>query len=88
VKLVTLEGGFDPTASCVRRDSGLWCGAARGKRRSDYLIERAQVLFPGSRPSQGEQDELSAAAHPQTMHPIKRAQFAEDAANKLGSIRR
>ncbi len=86
VKLVTLEGGLDPDRFVRERGIQAYGAALRAaKRHSEYLIERAQQLFAGH------SAEAKVAAMNfllphirQTTHPIKRAQFAEDAANKLG----
>jgi DNA primase len=86
VKLVTLEGGFDPDRFVREKGIQAYGAALReAKRRSDYLIERAQVLFPGQSAEAKVSKMNFLLPHiRQTMHPIKRAQFAEDAANKLG----
>ena len=86
VKLVTLGGGLDP--DLFVREQGIQAyGAAlrAAKRHSDYLIDRARQLFPG----QSAEAKVSAMnfllPHIRRMaHPIRRNQFAEDAANKLG----
>jgi DNA primase len=70
------------------REKGIQAyGAAlrAAKRHSDYLIERAQVLFPGHTAEAKVSKMNFLLPHIRRMaHPIKRAQFAEDAANKLG----
>jgi DNA primase len=86
VKLVTLEGGLDPDRYVRERGIQAYGMALReAKRHSDYLIERARQLFPG----QSAEAKVSAMnyllPHIRRMaHPIRRNQFAEDAANKLG----
>jgi DNA primase len=86
VKLVTLEGGLDPDRFVREKGIQAYGAALRGARRhSDYLIERARQLFPG----QSAEAKVSAMnfllPHIRRMaHPIRRNQFAEDAANKLG----
>jgi DNA primase len=86
VKLVTLEGGLDPDRFVREHGIQAYGAALRGaKRHSDYLIERARQLFPG----QSAEAKVSAMnfllPHIRRMaHPIRRNQFAEDAANKLG----
>jgi DNA primase len=86
VKLVTLEGGLDPDRFVREQGIQAYGAALRAaKRHSDYLIERARQLFPG----QSAEAKVSAMnfllPHIRRMaHPIRRNQFAEDAANKLG----
>jgi DNA primase len=86
IKVVTLDGGLDPDRFIRERGVEAYAGAIRGARRqSDYLIERARQSFPGS----------SAEAKIKAMNyllphirripqKLERAQFAEDAAQKLG----
>jgi DNA primase len=86
IKVVTLEGGLDPDRFIRERGVEAYAGAIRGARRqSDYLIERARQQFPGA----------SAEAKIKAMNfllphirripqKLERAQFAEDAAQKLG----
>ena len=86
VKLVTLEGGLDPDRFVREQGIAAYGAALRGaKRHSDYLIDRARQLYPG----QSVEAKVSAMnfllPHIRRMaHPIRRNQFAEDAANKLG----
>jgi DNA primase len=86
VKLVTLEGGLDPDRFVREKGIEVYGAALRGaKRHSDYLIDRARQLFPG----QSAEAKVNAMnfllPHIRRMaHPIRRNQFAEDAANKLG----
>jgi DNA primase len=86
VKLVTLEGGLDPDRFVREKGIEAYGTALRGaKRHSDYLIDRARQLFPG----QSAEAKVNAMnfllPHIRRMaHPIRRNQFAEDAANKLG----
>jgi DNA primase len=86
VKLVTLEGGLDPDRYVREKGIQAYGAALRAaKRHSDYLIERAQVLFPGHTAEAKVSKMNFLLPHIRRMaHPIKRAQFAEDAANKLG----
>ena len=69
IKIVTLEDGLDPDRYIRERGVEAYMGAIRGARRqSDYLIERARLLFPGANAgAESEGDELSAAAH--SAHP-------------------
>jgi DNA primase len=86
VKLVTLEGGLDPDRFVRKKGIQAYGDALRAaKRHSDYLIDRARQLFPG----QSAEAKVNAMnfllPHIRRMaHPIRRNQFAEDAANKLG----
>jgi DNA primase len=86
VKIVTLEGGLDPDRFV--REHGIQAyGAAlrNAKRYSDYLIERARQLFPGHAAEAKVKALNFLLPHIRRMaHPIRRSQFAEDAANKLG----
>jgi DNA primase len=48
VKVIALEGGLDPDRFVREQGIEAYMAALRGaKRHSDYLIERARVLFPG-----------------------------------------
>jgi len=86
VKLVTLGGGLDPDRFVREQGIQAYGEALRGaKRHSDYLIDRARQLYPG----QSAEAKVNAMnfllPHIRRMaHPIRRNQFAEDAANKLG----
>jgi DNA primase len=86
IKVVTLEGGLDPDRFVREQGIAAYGAALRtAKRHSDYLIDRARQLFPG----QSAEAKVSAMnfllPHIRRMaHPIRRNQFAEDAANKLG----
>ena len=86
IKIVTLEGGLDPDRF-VREEGIQAYGAAlrEAKRYSDYLIERARQLFPGHAAEAKVKAVNFLLPHIRRMaHPIRRNQFAEDAANKLG----
>jgi DNA primase len=86
VKLVTLEGGFDPDRFVREKGIQAYGAALRAaKRHSDYLIERARQLVPG-RTAEAKVSAMNfLLPHIRRMaHPIRRNQFAEDAANKLG----
>jgi len=86
VKLVTLEGGLDPDRFVRERGIQAYGLALReAKRHSDYLIERARQLFPGHAAEAKVSAMNFLLPHIRRMaHPIRRNQFAEDAANKLG----
>jgi DNA primase len=86
VKVATLEGGLDPDRFVREQGIQAYGAALRGaKRYSDYLIERARAQFPG-RTAEAKVNQMNflLPSIRRTKHPIKRAQFAEDAANKLG----
>jgi DNA primase len=86
VKVATLEGGLDPDRFVREQGIQAYGAALRGaKRYSDYLIERARAQFPG-RTAEAKVNAMNfLLPHIRRMtHPIKRNQFAEDAANKLG----
>jgi DNA primase len=49
IKIVTLEGGLDPDRFIRERGVEAYTAVVRGAgRQSDYLIERARLLFPGA----------------------------------------
>jgi len=86
VKVATLEGGLDPDRFVREHGIQAYGAALRGaKRYSDYLIERARAQFPG-RTAEAKVNAMNfLLPHIRRMtHPIRRNQFAEDAANKLG----
>ena len=86
VKVATLEGGLDPDRFVREHGIQAYGAALRGaKRYSDYLIERAREQFPG-RTAEAKVNAMNfLLPHIRRMtHPIRRNQFAEDAANKLG----
>jgi len=86
VKLVTLEGGLDPDRFIREHGIQAYGSALRlAKRHSDYLIERARQLYPGHAAEAKVAAMNFLLPHIRRMtHPIRRNQFAEDAANKLG----
>jgi len=86
IKIVTLEGGLDPDRFVREQGIQAYGAALRGaKRYSDYLIERARQLFPGHAAEAKVKAVNFLLPHIRRMaHPIRRNQFAEDAANKLG----
>ena len=86
VKIVTLEGGLDPDRFVREHGIESYGAALRAaKRYTDYLIERARQQFPGHGPDAKVNAMNFLLPHIRRMaHPIRRNQFAEDAANKLG----
>jgi DNA primase len=86
IKVVTLEGGLDPDRFVREHGIAAYGAALRGaKRHSDYLIERARQQFPAHTAEAKVAAMNYLLPHIRRMtHPIRRNQFAEDAANKLG----
>jgi DNA primase len=86
VKIVTLEGGLDPDRFIRERGVEAYKEALRGARRqSDYLIERARLLFPGASSEQKVKAMNFLLPHIRRMpETLARDQFAADAAQKLG----
>ena len=86
IKIVTLDGGLDPDRFIRDRGVDAYVAAVRGARnQSEYLIERARHMFPGS----GSEQKLKAMnyllPHIRRMpEKLARDQFAGDAAQKLG----
>jgi len=86
VRVVTLEDGLDPDRYIRERGIRAYAEALRNARRhSDYLIDRARVLFPPRNP------EAKVAAVNYLLpfirkmpSAIARDEFAADAAQKLG----
>src|SRR5208283_157513 len=86
VRIVTLEGGLDPDRYIRERGVEAYKDALRAARRqSDYLIERARVLFPGASSEQKVKAMNFLLPHIRRMpEKLARDQFAGDAAQKLG----
>ena len=86
VKIVTLDGGLDPDRYIKEHGVQEYMAALRGARRhSDYLIERAQQLFPGRTPEAKVKALNFLLPHIRQMpNRIHRDEFAADAAQKLG----
>jgi len=86
VKVVTLDGGLDPDRFV--REQGIQAyGAAlrKAKRHSDYLIERAQTLFPPRSPEAKVKAVNYLLPHIRRVpSAIQRDEFITDAAQKLG----
>ena len=85
-RLVTLEGGLDPDRFVRERGMEAYKEAIRGARRqSDYLIERARLLFPGASAEQKVKAMNFLLPHIRRIpEKLTRDQFAADAAQKLG----
>jgi DNA primase len=85
IKLVTLEGGLDPDRFIRERGVEAYKEAIRGARRqSDYLIERARLLFPGASAEQKVKAMNFLLPHIQKIpQELVRVQFARDASKQL-----
>jgi DNA primase len=85
VKVVTLEGGLDPDRYVRERGTPAYIAALRSARRhSDYLIERARILFPPVTPDAKVKALNFLLPHMQHIPSrIARDEFAADAAQKL-----
>ena len=86
IKIVTLDGGLDPDRFVRERGVDAYKEAIRGARRqSDYLIDRARQLFPGSAPEQKVKAMNFLLPHIRRMpEMVAREQLANDAAQRLG----
>jgi len=86
VRVVTLEDGLDPDRFIRERGIRAYAEALRGARRhSDYLIDRALVLFPPRNPEAKVAAVNYLLPHIRRMPSrIGRDEFAADAAQKLG----
>ena len=86
IKIVTLEDGLDPDRYIRERGTDAYRQAVRNARRqSDYLIERARQLFPGSSAEQKVKAMNYLLPHIRRIpERLARDQFAMDAAQKLG----
>lgn len=85
VKIVTLEDGLDPDRFIRERGAQAYMAALRNSRRqTDYLIERARVLFPGSTAETKLKAMNYLLPHIRRMPtPLQRSEFVADAAQKL-----
>jgi DNA primase len=86
IKIVTLDGGLDPDRFIRERGVEAYAAALRGARsQSDFLIERARQMFPGASADQKLKAMNYLLPHIRRMpEQLARAQFADDAAQKLG----
>jgi DNA primase len=86
IKIVTLDGGLDPDRFIRERGVEGYVAAVRGARnQSEYLIERARQMFPGSSSAQKLKAMNYLLPHIRRMpERLARDQFAGDAAQKLG----
>src|SRR5271170_2201701 len=86
VKVVSLEGGLDPDRYIRQHGAKEYTAALKGARRhQDYLIDRAQQLFPPRTPEARIKALNFLLPHIRRMPGrIARDEFAADAAQKLG----
>jgi DNA primase len=86
VKVITLEGGLDPDRYVREHGVAAYADAVRGASRySDYLIERARVLFPARTPEAKVKALNFLLPHIRRIpSAIQRDEFANNAAQKLG----
>lgn len=86
IKIITLDDGLDPDRFVRERGVEAYVAAVRSARRqSDYLIERARMLFPGQNSEQKVKAMNFLLPHIRRMpEKLARDQFAADAAQKLG----
>jgi DNA primase len=86
IKIITLDDGLDPDRFVRERGVEAYVAAVRAARRqSDYLIERARMLFPGQNSEQKVKAMNFLLPHIRRMpEKLARDQFAADAAQKLG----
>ena len=86
VRVVTLEGGLDPDRFIKEHGMVAYTASVRGAvRYSDYLIERARILFPGRTPEAKVKALNFLLPHIRKIpSAVVRNEFAENAAQKLG----
>jgi len=86
VRVITLEGGLDPDRFVRERGVQAYAEAVKGASRySDYLIERARVLYPQRTPEAKVKAVNFLLPHIRRIpNAIARNDFAENAAQKLG----
>ena len=86
VRVVALEGGLDPDRYIREQGAPAYMAALRGaKRHSDYLIERARLLFPPVTADAKVKALNFLLPHIKRMpNRISRDEFAADAAQKIG----
>jgi DNA primase len=86
VRVIQLEGGLDPDRFVRENGIQAYMAALRAaKRHSDYLIDRARQLFPGRSAEAKVKAMNYLLPHIRRMpNAIARAEFVDDAAQKLG----
>ncbi len=85
VKVISLEGGLDPDRFVREQGIQAYMAALRtAKRHSDYLIDRARQMFPARTADAKVKAMNFLLPHIRRMpNAIQRAEFVEDAAQKL-----
>jgi len=86
IKVVTLEGGLDPDRFVREQGIQAYGAALRGaKGISEWVIDRARQLFPG-RTADAKVNQVNFVLPyvRRTPNPIRRGEFINDAAQKLG----
>jgi DNA primase len=86
VRVITLEGGLDPDRYVREHGVAAYAETVRGASRySDYLIERARILFPARTPEAKVKAQNFLLPHIRRIpNLIVRNDFVENAAQKLG----
>jgi DNA primase len=85
IKIITLDGGLDPDRYIRERGVEAYTAALRGARsQSDFLIERAQQMFPGASADQKLKAVNFLLPHINRLpEKLARDQFSGDAALRL-----
>jgi DNA primase len=86
IKIAMLDGGLDPDRYVRERGVQAYTQAIRDAvRQSDFLIERAREMFPGSSPERNRQKVNFLLPYiGRVPDMLERSQFQADAAQKLG----
>jgi DNA primase len=86
IKIAMLDGGLDPDRYIRERGVQAYTQAIRDAvRQSDFLIERAREMFPGSSPERNRQKVNFLLPYiGRVPDMLERSQFQADAAQKLG----
>ncbi len=86
IKIAMLDGGLDPDRYIRERGVQAYTQAVRDAvRQSDFLIERAREIFPGSSPERNRQKVNFLLPYiGRVPDMLERSQFQADAAQKLG----
>jgi DNA primase len=86
VRIATLDDGLDPDRFIREKGTEAYTSAIRrAVRQSDFLIERAREMFPGSSPEKNLQKMNFLLPYIRRVpEMLERAQFQADAAQKLG----
>ena len=86
IRIATLDDGLDPDRFIREKGTEAYTSAVRrAVRQSDFLIERAREMFPGSSPEKNLQKMNFLLPYIRRVpEMLERAQFQADAAQKLG----